>query len=261
MALYRTKGIVLRSIRYGEADRILDLYTRERGLVSAIAKGIRRTKSRFGGRLEPLSCVDLLAYEGRTLDTVTQVEVLRSFRGVREDLARLEAAGAILSTVRALSGGDEADRRLFNLLYHALDALETREGGEARDNDAVASAFALKLCALAGYAPNLDACLQCGRDLDEAAEEELLHYAPDLGGALCAGCRSESRVGDAFPIPPATLGALRSLMACPLKSACLENGLGGAVRRVVSAHVAAHAPGNATLLTRLPASRLDPRSA
>ncbi|MDP9426862.1 MAG: DNA repair protein RecO, partial [Actinomycetota bacterium] len=112
MAVYKSKGIVLRSIRYGEADRILDLYTREAGLVSAIAKGIRRTKSRFGGRLEPLSCVDFLAYEGRSLDTITQAEVLRSFHGIREDLASLETAGGIVATTRALAGGDEADRRV-----------------------------------------------------------------------------------------------------------------------------------------------------
>src|SRR5918912_2675296 len=120
MALYRSKGIVLRSIRYGEADRILDLYTQDAGLVSTIAKGIRRTRSRFGGRLEPLSCVDFLAYEGRTLDTITQVEVLRSFHGVRENLESLNAAGGIVANIKALSGGDEADRRVFNLLYHAL---------------------------------------------------------------------------------------------------------------------------------------------
>ena len=90
MAAYKSKGIVLRSIRYGEADRILDLYTRDSGLVSAIAKGIRRTRSRFGARLEPLSCVDFLAYQGRTLDTLTQAETLRSFHGIREDLARFE---------------------------------------------------------------------------------------------------------------------------------------------------------------------------
>src|SRR3712207_3455365 len=126
MAVYRSKGIVLRSIRYGEADRILDLYTQDAGLVSAIAKGIRRTKSRFGARLEPLSCVDFVAYNGRTLDTVTQAEVLRSFRGIREDLARFDAAAGVVGSVRALSGGDEADRRVFNLLYNALDALEAR---------------------------------------------------------------------------------------------------------------------------------------
>ena len=124
MAVYKSKGIVLRSIRYSEADRILDLYTRDAGLVSAIAKGIRRTKSRFGARLEPLSCVDFVAYHGRSLDTVTQAETLRSFHGVREDLARFETAAGMVGSVRALSGGDEADRRVFNLLYNALDTLE-----------------------------------------------------------------------------------------------------------------------------------------
>ncbi len=250
MALYRSKGIVLRSIRYGEADRILDLYTAERGLVSTIAKGIRRTKSRFGGRLEPLSCVDFLAYEGRTLDTVTQVEVLRSFRGVREDLARLEAAGSMVAVVRALSGGDEADRRLFNLLYHALDALEAREG----DYEAIRSAFALKLSTLAGYAPQLDACLSCERELDEAAAG-VPYYAPDIGGVLCAGCRSENPAGDAFPVPPGTLAALRTLMRRPLKDASLGNGPEEGVRRVVSAHVLAHAPGNVALAARPSALR------
>ena len=97
MAVYKSKGIVLGSIRYSEADRILDLYTQDMGLVSAIAKGIRRTASRFGGRLEPLSCVDFLAYEGRTLDTITQVEVLRSFHSVRESLTRLQTAGAMVA--------------------------------------------------------------------------------------------------------------------------------------------------------------------
>src|ERR671921_628544 len=129
MAVYKSKGIVLRSIRYGEADRILDLYTLDAGLVSAIAKGIRRTKSRFGARLEPLSCVDFVAYHGRTLDTVTQAETLRSFHSVREDLARFEAAAGMVGSVRALSGGDEADRRVFNLLYNALDTLEGSDAG------------------------------------------------------------------------------------------------------------------------------------
>ncbi len=244
MAVYKSKGIVLRSIRYGEADRILDLYTRDAGLVSAIAKGIRRTKSRFGGRLEPLSCVDFLAYEGRTLDTVTQVEVLRSFHDVREDLKRLEAAGGMVWAVRALSGGDEADRRIFNLLYHALDALEGRETGF----EAVGSAFALKLSILAGYTPRLDACVSCERDLAEIAGEGLLYFAPPFGGVLCAGCRSASReaglAGDSFPLLQGVLAALQDLVTRPLREVALEDGQEESVRRVVSAHVLAHAPGN-----------------
>jgi DNA repair protein RecO (recombination protein O) len=247
VAVYRSKGIVLRSIRYGEADRILDLYTRDAGLVSAIAKGIRRTKSRFGARLEPLSCVDFVAYHGRTLDTVTQAEVLRSFHGVREDLARFEAAAGMVGSVRALSGGDEADRRVFNLLYNGLDALERRES----DFASVEAAFGLKLSVLAGYAPQLDDCLSCGVKLDEAPEP--LYFAPNLGGVLCQECRTAT--GDAFPMPPGTLDRLRTLIEHPIRENPPENGVGDGVRRVVRAHVLAHAPGNA-----LPKARVtDPR--
>ena len=174
MAVYKSKGIVLRSIRYSEADRILDLYTRDAGLVSAIAKGIRRTKSRFGARLEPLSCVDFVAYHGRTLDTVTQAETLRSFHGVREDLARFETAAGMVGSVRALSGGDEADRRVFNLLYNALDTLETCDSGF----ETIEAALGMKLSILAGYAPQLDVCLVCGTDLDAALGAAALRPRP-----------------------------------------------------------------------------------
>ena len=237
MAVYKSKGIVLRSIRYGEADRILDLYTRDAGLVSAIAKGIRRTRSRFGARLEPLSCVDFVAYHGRTLDTVTQAEVLRSFHGVREDLARFEAAAGMVGSVRALSGGDEADRRVFNLLYNGLDALESRNSGFG----SVEAAFGLKLSVLAGYAPQLDECLGCEANLDEAAEP--LYFASNLGGVLCQECRTTT--GDAFPMPPGTLDRLRALIEHPIRENPAESGLGEGVLRVVRAHVRAHAPGNA----------------
>jgi DNA repair protein RecO (recombination protein O) len=236
VAVYKSKGIVLRSIRYGEADRILDLYTRDAGLVSAIAKGIRRTRSRFGARLEPLSCVDFVAYQGRTLDTVTQAEVLRSFHGVREDLARFETAARMVGNVRALSGGDEADRRVFNLLYKGLDALENSNS----NLQSIEAAFGLKLSILAGYAPQLDACSSCGANPDEASEPP--YFAPDLGGILCSGCRSAT--GNAFPLPPGTLGRLRALIERPIRDDSSENGLGESVLRVVRSHVLAHAPGH-----------------
>jgi DNA repair protein RecO (recombination protein O) len=237
MAVYRSKGIVLRSIRYGEADRIIDLYTRDAGLVSAIAKGIRRTKSRFGARLEPLSCVDFMAYHGRTLDTVTQAEVLRSFRGIREDLTRFDAAASMVGSVRALSGGDEADRRVFNLLYNGLVALEEHDSSFR----VVEAAFGLKLSILAGYAPQLDACLSCEADPDQLTES--LYFAPTLGGVLCSECRSAT--GDSFPLPPGTLERLKVLIEHPIRQAPTDGGLGEAVLRVVRSHVLAHAPGNA----------------
>jgi DNA repair protein RecO (recombination protein O) len=247
VAVYRSKGIVLRSIRYGEADRILDLYTRDAGLVCAIAKGIRRTKSRFGARLEPLSCVDFVAYHGRTLDTVTQAEMLRSFRGVREDLARFDAAARMVGSVRALSGGDEADRRVFNLLYNGLDALEEHDSGF----EAVEAAFGLKLSVLAGYAPQLDVCSNCAIDPEEA--QAPLYFAPDLGGVLCRECRSAT--GDVFPLAPGTLEQLRALIERPIREVFPENGLGESILRVVRSHVLAHAPGNTIPGTRLKGAR------
>lgn len=240
MAVYKNKGIVLRSIRYGEADRIVDLYTSDVGLVSAIAKGIRRTRSRFGARLEPLSCVDFMAYQGRTLDTITQVEVLKSFQGVREDLERFEAAGRLVGTVRAFSGGDEPDRRVFNLLYRALENLENRES----DYDSLQAAFSLKLSMLAGYALQLDHCLGCSTELAETAGGPL-YYAPDFGGVLCAECKTDT--GGAFPLPPGTVDNLNTLISRPLRDAEVPQRVRESVKRVVRSHVFAHAPGSSAL--------------
>jgi DNA repair protein RecO (recombination protein O) len=168
---------------------------------------------------------------------VTQAEVLRSFHGIREDLARFEAAAGMVGSVRALSGGDEADRRVFNLLYNGLDALESCDSGFG----SVEAAFGLKLSVLAGYAPQLDDCLGCEANFDEAAEP--LYFAPNLGGVLCQECRAAT--GDAFPMPLGTLGRLRALIEHPIRENPAQNALGEGVLRVVRAHVLAHAPGNA----------------
>jgi DNA repair protein RecO (recombination protein O) len=180
-----------------------------------------------------------MAYRGRTLDTITQVEVLRSFHRVREDLARFEAAGRMVGFVRALSGGDEADRRVFNLLYHGLDTLE---GGEA-ELEALEPAFALKLSVLAGYAPQLDSCMGCGLGTDEF--EDYSYFAPTLGGLVCEGCRAGA--SEAFPLPPGTAEGLKALISYPLREAAVEDKIKDSVRRVVRAHVFAHAPGSSAL--------------
>ncbi len=253
MALYKSRGIVLRSIRYGEADRIMDLYTSDAGLVSAIAKGIRRTRSRFGARLEPLSCVEFAAYGGRSLDTITQAETLRSFHGTRENLDRLESAGRMARDVRALSGGDEADRRVFNLLYHALDALESRD--EALG--VVETAFGMKLAMLAGYAPQLEECLSCSADPEAA--EGLAYFAPALGGLLCEECRAVSK--EAFPLPPGAPRRLRGLLNRPIKEIEPDPGYEESLLRVVRAHVEAHAPAANPPDARGPVRRSRARSA
>jgi DNA repair protein RecO (recombination protein O) len=254
MALYKSRGIVLRSIRYGEADRILDLYTLDGGLVSAIAKGIRRTKSRFGARLEPLSCVEFVAYGGRNLDTVTQAETLRSFHPIRENLGRLETAGRMARDVRALSGGDEADRRIFNLLYHALDALESREGFGS-----VEAAFGMKLAMLAGYAPEIEACVSCSAPLEaleaSGASQGLVSFSPELGGLLCEECKVVSR--EAFPLPPGTLERLRGLLGLSMREIPREPRFEESLLRVVHSHIQAHAP--AAARPRRPGKITGPR--
>jgi DNA repair protein RecO (recombination protein O) len=153
----------------------------------------------------------------------------------------------MVGSVRALSGGDEADRRVFNLLYNGLDALERRDSGFG----SVEAAFGLKLSVLAGYAPQLDDCLGCGVSLDEAAEP--LYFAPNLGGVLCQECRTAT--GEAFPMPPGTLNRLRALIETPIRESLPENGLGEGVLRVVRSHVLAHAPGNVLPKARIPNRR------
>src|SRR4051795_1547234 len=116
MALYRDEAIVIRTYKLGEADRIVVLFTRERGKVRAVAKGVRKTTSRFGGRLEPIRHVALQLYEGRELDTVTQAESLDTFASIREDLDRIGRAMGMLEAVEQISQDREPHRRVFELL-------------------------------------------------------------------------------------------------------------------------------------------------
>ena len=111
MSLYRDEAIVLRTYKLGEADRIVVLFTKARGKVRAVAKGVRKTKSRFGARLEPTSHVALQLYEGRELDTITQAETLDHFRPIRDDLDRLGRASSMLEAVDQITAGARAQRR------------------------------------------------------------------------------------------------------------------------------------------------------
>src|SRR5687767_2079913 len=162
-------------MRLGEADNIITLVTDGRGKVRAVAKGVRKTKSRFGGRLEPLCHVALQLYEGRSLDTITQVETLEQFRGVREDLDRLTRATTMLEAVDALVQEGHEDRRLYQMLLGALRTLE------ATPSPLVVPAFFWKLLAHVGFRPLLDQCASCG-----ATEEtdELVAFDLEEGGVL-----------------------------------------------------------------------------
>ncbi len=156
MSLYHDQGVVLRTYKLGEADRIVVFLTRGRGKVRAVAKGVRKTKSRFGGRLEPTSHVRLLFYEGRELDIVTQAESIDTFRQIRDDLDRLGQAVSMLEACDQLAQEREANARLYEML---VGALRTLSGEHA---PLVVPAFFLKVLALEGFRPQVEGCVACG---------------------------------------------------------------------------------------------------
>ena len=208
---YKTEAVVLRSLRFGEADRVLHLYTLDRGRVGAVAKGVRRTKSRFGGRLEPLSHVELVLHQGSgELQTITGVQLIRSHSAARESNYRLSVGFVGLEAMLRLFPEQEANERAFEALTRFLDLLDGIE--PRRDDrpalDPLVLSFQLKLLWLSGYLPHLTSCADCG------AETGLVGYSPRAGGAVCANCR-----GDAMPLSPAGLRGIETLLRTPLADA------------------------------------------
>jgi DNA repair protein RecO (recombination protein O) len=188
MPLYPEQGIILRTMRLGEADRIVTILTQGSGKVRAVAKGVRKTRSRFGGRLEPFTHVDVLLYRGRELDIVTQCETITSFRVIREDYTRFAAGEAILEATDRVAEDRERNVRQFMLLLGALRAL-----AEGSDPATVVDAYLLRLASLAGFRPHLRACASCGRPGPHA------RFSVAQGGLVCESCRTASavRVGEA----------------------------------------------------------------
>lgn len=183
MALYRDEGIALRTYKLGEADRIVSFLTPEHGKVRAVAKGVRKTKSRLGARVEPLSHVALMCWQGRELDVITQAEVLDSFRTVREDLARLSAALTMLEIVDHVAQERHPAPETFALVLGALRALEKQA------SPVILGAFCFKMLGLEGVGPVLDHCASCGE------EGPLVAFDGEVGGLLCARCRRGEAVG------------------------------------------------------------------
>ncbi|HVE47876.1 MAG TPA: DNA repair protein RecO [Acidimicrobiales bacterium] len=202
--LYRDQGVVLRTIKLGEADRIVTLVTPGHGKVRAVAKGVRKTKSRFGSRLEPISHVSLLMYEGRDLDIVTQAETLDHFRLIREDLDRMGRAQSLLEVVDQVAQEREPSARLYSMLVGALRSLA------ARDAPLLLAAFFWKLLSAEGAHPLLEQCATCG------APEDLVAFDLVEGGALCRSCRR------GVPVSPEALVLLRRVLGGGLAAALDE---------------------------------------
>ena len=175
---------MLRTIRYGEADRVLHLYTPDHGRVGAVAKGVRRVKSRMGGRLEPLSRVRLVLHRGRgELCTVSQADTLNAHASLRERRASLERGTQACEAVLRLLDSTESNRPAYNLLCHELGLLDQSAEAATRGQ---ALAFRLKLLLAAGFAPELASCAACGE------AEHLGGSSRSAGGVVCASCEAGS---------------------------------------------------------------------
>jgi DNA repair protein RecO (recombination protein O) len=186
VGLYRDDGIVLRTQKLGEADRIITVLTRRTGRVRAVGKGVRRTKSRFGARLEPFTHVDLQLHTGRSLDVITQAETVRPYgEPLSGDYPRYTSGTAMLETAEKFTPMEkEPSIRQFLLLVGGLRAL----GDTAHDPRLVLDAFLLRSLAVAGYAPALEECAVCGTP-DAAARTGSRAFAIAAGGLTCRSCR------------------------------------------------------------------------
>jgi DNA repair protein RecO (recombination protein O) len=182
----KTEAIVLRSIRYGEADRILHLYSTVRGRVNAIAKGARRPKSRFGGRLEPFFRLDLLLHEGRSeLLTVTNVSTVDGYPRLRSSGPALGAGARACDAVLRLFDSAETNLPAYNLLCRYLSLLDDPTAERATGIETALS-FRLKLALAAGFSPELGSCARCGE------AEHLVGFSGAAGGVVCAACEAGS---------------------------------------------------------------------
>jgi len=202
----KTEGIVLRSMRYGEADRILHLYTPRRGRISAIAKGVRRTRSRFGGRLEPFFRLNLVLHEGRSdLLTVTGAETLAAHPGLRSDAAALDGAARACEAVARIFDDGEPNPGVYHLLGNELALLDREPARAGRPN---ALAFRLKLLLAAGFAPHLAGCAACGE------RDHLVGFSGAAGGVVCEACEAS-----AFPLDEAAHAFMVEALGKPLAQA------------------------------------------
>jgi DNA repair protein RecO (recombination protein O) len=228
---YKTDAVVLRSFRFAEADRVLHLYTLDRGRVGAMAKGVRKTKSRFGARLEPFSHVELLLHQGSgELHTVTGASLVDPHRPAREDPYRLSVGLVGAEAMLRLFVEEERNERAFEALTRFLAALDgVPEGLRGRAAlDPLALSFQLKLLWLSGYVPHLEGCVECG------GTDGLVGFLPRAGGAVCAACAPSETVA----LSPEGFRGMATLLRRPL-AAAHEHGLGERAARDALAVVVA----------------------
>ena len=201
MPLYRDEGIVLRTQKLGEADRIITILTRRNGRIRAVARGVRKTSSRIGARLEPFNHVDVQLYEGKSLDNVSQVETIDPIGGkIAGDYAKWTAGTVMLETAERLTSEErEPTVQQYALLVSGLRSM----AGDEHAPTLILDAYLLRSLAVAGFSPSFDECARCGQPGPHKA------FNIQAGGMMCPACRPP---GSAAPSPMtvALLGALLS---------------------------------------------------
>ena len=210
--LYRDEGVVLRTIKLGEADRIVTIFTLGHGKVRAVAKGVRKTTSKFGARLEPTTRIALQCYRGRELDVVTQAESLETYRILRERYTLFTHAIPMLEAVDQVAQEHEPNPALYRMLSGALRALAERR------NPVVTPAFFWKLLSLEGIHPMLDGCARCGREEGDG-DARLVAFDLDEGGTLCRACAR----GGGRPLSSPALELLRRMLGGGLNSVLAQS--------------------------------------
>jgi DNA repair protein RecO (recombination protein O) len=224
--VYRAHAIVLRRINLGETDKILTLLTREKGKLSAVAKGARRPASRLAGATELFNYCRAMLAVGQSLDVVTQVEVRQSFPALRRNLEKIAAASYLTELVDHFSEERLPQPEIFDLLLSGLYVLNTQE-----DAGLLVAAFSLQLLVMAGYTPVFSNCARCHR-----ADVGLTAFSAAMGGAVCRDCRAS--VKDSMYVAAESVDAARALLAWELPQAArleLDNRARGQVLKIVRA--------------------------
>lgn len=220
----KVRAIVLTSRPLGEADRIVSLFSQELGRLDAVVKGVRRTKSRWGGRLEPFGVVDLVLFRGRSLYTVTSAQLVATFARIREDREAMAAAALACEAAAGLFGEEERHERVFNLLVRALSEIDRGFDGPARSSPLVLGVL-MKLLHEAGYLPVLDQCAHCG------SGGLALAFSASRGGLVC-----ECSIGEGVPVSPEAVAAMRSSVELPLAELRAQAGAPGAAEALRHIH-------------------------
>jgi len=185
MAHITTEAIALKSMRWGEADRIVTFFSYKLGKVRGIARGARRIKSRFGGSLEPFTHVNLTLFDKRndSLATISHVDILDHFASLREDLEQMSAAARMVSLVEGITAERDPSHEMFRLLQAGLHAL-----GESEDHILTTLIFQIHVLTHAGFRPQVDHCASCGKDVSS----RITKFSPSAGGLLCQMCEHAS---------------------------------------------------------------------